>query len=48
MDSVELNILDNGANNETVALRLRYKVWVVTAIEGNGALGPLQVLGGGG
>jgi hypothetical protein len=38
-DSIELDILDDGANNERVPLRLWYKVWVVTAVKGDGDLG---------
>jgi hypothetical protein len=45
---VELNILDDGTNYERILPRLRHKVWVVAAIECDGDLGPLKVLGGGG
>jgi hypothetical protein len=40
--------LDNGANYERISPRLWHNVRVVTAIEGDGDLGPLKVLGGGG
>jgi hypothetical protein len=36
-DSIELDILDNGANNERVPPRHWYKVWVVTMVESGGA-----------
>jgi hypothetical protein len=37
-DSVELDVLDNGANNERVPPRLWYKVRVVIVVEGDGDL----------
>jgi hypothetical protein len=46
-DSIELEILDDGANNERLSTRLWDKVRVVTVVEDDGDLGPLQVLGGG-
>jgi hypothetical protein len=42
-DSVELDILDNGANNQRVPTLLWDEVWVVAVIEGDGDLIPLQV-----
>jgi hypothetical protein len=47
-DSVELDILDDGVDYERIPPQLWYKVRVVTAVEGDGDLGPLKVLGGGG
>jgi hypothetical protein len=46
--SVELDILDDGANNYRVPTQLWDKVRVVAMVEGDGDLGPLQVLKGGG
>jgi hypothetical protein len=46
--SVELNILYDGAHYQGTPPRLWYKVRVVTAVKGNGDLGPSKVLGGGG
>jgi hypothetical protein len=43
-DSVELYILDDGANYERISPRLWYKVRVVIAVEGDGDLGPFKVL----
>jgi hypothetical protein len=40
-DSVELYILDGGADNERILPQLRHKVWVVTAVKGDGDLRPL-------
>jgi hypothetical protein len=40
-DSVKLDILDNGAGNQRVPTQLCYKVRVVTAVKGDGDLGPL-------
>jgi hypothetical protein len=37
-DSVKLDILDDGANYERIPPRLWYKVWVVTAVKGDGHL----------
>jgi hypothetical protein len=37
-----------GADNERIPPWLWNKFWVVTAIEGDGDLRPLKVLGGGG
>jgi hypothetical protein len=47
-DSVELDILDNGADIERILPWLPNKVRVVAAVEGDGDLRPLKVLGGGG
>jgi hypothetical protein len=47
-DTVELDILDDGADYERMPPRLRYKVWVVVVVEGDGDIKPLKVLGGGG
>jgi hypothetical protein len=47
-DSVELDILDDGADFERIPPWLQYKVWVVTVVKGDGDLGPLKVLRGGG
>jgi hypothetical protein len=44
-DSVELDISDNGADNHRISPRLRYKVWVVAVVKGNGDLRPFKVLG---
>jgi hypothetical protein len=46
-DLVELGILDDGADYERIPPWLWNKVWVVTAVEGDGDLGPLKVLSGG-
>jgi hypothetical protein len=46
--SVELNILYEGVDYQGIPPRLWYKVRVVTAVEGNGDLGPSKVLRGGG
>jgi hypothetical protein len=43
-DSIELDVLDDGANYERIPPRLRHKVRVVTAVEGDGDLGPFKVL----
>jgi hypothetical protein len=47
-DSIELNILDDGADNEIIPRRLWNKVWVITVVKGDGDLIPLKVLGGDG
>jgi hypothetical protein len=47
-DTVELDILDDGTDYERMPPRLRYKVRVVVAVEGDGDIKPLKVLGGGG
>jgi hypothetical protein len=47
-DSVELDILDDGANYETIPPQLSYKVRVVTAVKGDGDLKLFKVLRGGG
>jgi hypothetical protein len=47
-DSIELDILHNGAGNERVPTWLWDKVRVVAVVEGDGDLGPLQVCRGGG
>jgi hypothetical protein len=44
-DSVELDILNDGANYERIPPRLWHKVRVVTAVEGDGDLRPFKVLG---
>jgi hypothetical protein len=44
-DSVEFDILNNGADNQWVLTRLWDEVWVVASVKGDGDLGPLQVLG---
>jgi hypothetical protein len=46
-DMVKLDVLDNGADDQRVPTRLWNKVYVVTAVEGGGNLGPPQVLRGG-
>jgi hypothetical protein len=40
-DSVELDILDDGVDDERVPSRIWHKVWVVIAVEGDGDLEPL-------
>jgi hypothetical protein len=45
-DSIELDILDDVADNGRLPPCLWNKVWVVTVIEGDGDLGPLKVLEG--
>jgi hypothetical protein len=47
-DSVELAIFDNGADYEWILPWLWNKVRVDNAVEGDGDLGPLKVLRGGG
>jgi hypothetical protein len=47
-DSVELDILDDGANSERVLTWLLDKILIVTMVESDGDLRPLQVLEGGG
>jgi hypothetical protein len=47
-DSVELDILDDGANYERIPPRLRHKVLVVTTVEDDVGIRPLKVLRGGG
>jgi hypothetical protein len=39
-DSVELDILHDGDNNKRIPPQLWHKVQVVTAVEGDGDLGP--------
>jgi hypothetical protein len=46
-DSVELGVLDDGADNQRVPTRIWDEIRVVTSIEGDGDLRPLQVLRGG-
>jgi hypothetical protein len=46
--SVELKIIYDEADYQGILPRLWYKVRVVTAVEGNGDLGPSKVLRGGG
>jgi hypothetical protein len=46
--SIDLDILNDGANNQRIPPWLWYKVRVVTAVEGDGDLGPFKILGGGG
>jgi hypothetical protein len=46
-DPVEIDILDDEDNNERVLTRLWDKFWVVTTVEGDADLRPLQVLRGG-
>jgi hypothetical protein len=46
--SVELDVLYDWADYQRIPPRLWNKVWVVTAVEGDGDLGPSKVLGGGG
>jgi hypothetical protein len=41
-DSIELDVLDDGANYKTIP------PWVIVVVEGDGDLGPLKVHGGGG
>jgi hypothetical protein len=43
-DSVELDILDDGANDKRIPPRLWYEVQVVTTVKDDGDLGPLKVL----
>jgi hypothetical protein len=43
-----LHILDGGANYERIPPQLWHKFTVVTAVEGDGDLGPFKVLGGDG
>jgi hypothetical protein len=43
---IELDVLDDGADNQRVPTQLWDKVWVVAAIEGDGNLRSLQVLEG--
>jgi hypothetical protein len=43
--SVELDVFYNGVDYQRIPPRLWYKVWVGTAVEGNGDLGPSKVLG---
>jgi hypothetical protein len=45
---VELDVFYDGADYQRIPPRLWYKVRMVTAVEGNGDLGPSKVLGGGG
>jgi hypothetical protein len=40
-DSAELDIIDNGADNERVPTQLWYKALLVTAVKGDGDLRPL-------
>jgi hypothetical protein len=47
-DSVELDILDDGADNERIPPQLWYKVCLVTTIDSDRDLGQLKVLRGGG
>jgi hypothetical protein len=47
-DSVELDLLDDGANYERILPQLWHKVWVHAAVEGDGDLGPFKVLEAGG
>jgi hypothetical protein len=47
-DSVELDIIDDGASYERILPQLWYKVWVVAVVEGDGDLRPFKLLGGGG
>jgi hypothetical protein len=46
-DSVELDVLDDGADNQSVPTWLQDEVWVITLVEGNRDLRRLRVLGGG-
>jgi hypothetical protein len=46
-DSVELDILDDGADYERISPWLWYKVRLIAAVEGDGDLRLLKVLGGG-
>jgi hypothetical protein len=39
-DSIKFDILDDGANYKMVPPRLWHKVWVITAVKGNGDLRP--------
>jgi hypothetical protein len=43
---VELHILYDRADSQRVSTRLRVEIWVITSVEGDGYLGPLQVLRG--
>jgi hypothetical protein len=47
VDSVELDILDNGVDNQRVPTQLWDEVRVLTIVEGDGDLRPLQLLRGG-
>jgi hypothetical protein len=47
-DSVELDVLDDGATYERILPRVWHKVQVFTTVEGDGDLEPFKVLGGGG
>jgi hypothetical protein len=44
-DSVDLYVLDDGANYKRTLPWLWHKVWVVATVEGNGDLRSLKVLG---
>jgi hypothetical protein len=47
VDSVELDILDNGVDNQRVPTQFWDEVRVLTIVEGDGDLRPLQLLRGG-
>jgi hypothetical protein len=40
-DSIELDILDDGADDERIPPQLCYNVWVAAVVEGDGNLVPL-------
>jgi hypothetical protein len=47
VDSVELDIIDNGVDNQRVPTQFWDEVRVLTIVEGDGDLRPLQLLRGG-